>query len=144
MMKRGKVLVIEDDPDWQAFLKSCLEGEGFYVEVVSDLKAGEEKIVKDMFHFATIDLQLDESTQDPSAYEGWGILAKIIEYRADRYMPTMVITGFDKDYKEFLEIKKLSGTYFTPKKAFDKKKFLDTVIQAVENLDVRFHDDKKQ
>jgi ActR/RegA family two-component response regulator len=142
-MARGKVLIIEDDKDWQVNLRKYLEEAGFFTEIVSTLEDGLQKIKNENFHFATIDLQLDEDTNLPSEFEGWKILEEIVKYRAERTMPTMVITGFDRDYVELKKLKNLSATFFMPKKTFDKKKFLETVITAVEYLNVRFYEDKK-
>ena len=144
MSQKGKVLVIEDEQDWQDLLTEYLEEAGFHVTLVSGLEAGYKRVKEEMFHFATIDLQLDKNNQNPSEFEGWSILQKIVEYRADSYMPTMVITGFDSAYKEFSKIKHLEGTFFMAKKNFDKEKFLQTVQRAVETFGVRFRDDKKE
>jgi ActR/RegA family two-component response regulator len=142
-MARGKVLVIEDDKDWQARLKKYLQEAGFSVEIVSTLKEGLQKVKDENFHFATIDLQLNTDTLHPPEFEGWKILEEIVKYRADRTMPTMVITGYDKDYIELKGIKNLKGTFFIPKKDFDKKRFIESVTIAIESLGVRFHEDQK-
>ena len=140
---RGKVLVIEDDPRWQGLLKEYLENENFYVEVVDNLIEGLEKIKKENFHFITVDLQLDTTTIDPTNYEGWKLLEKIVTYGLKTHMGTLVITGFEKDYERVKKIKKLEGTYLMAKKDFNRKKFVETVINSVEQFDVRFHDDKR-
>ncbi len=143
MKRRRKVLIIEDKKDWQEILKEYLEEAGFYVEIVSNLQDGLDKIKNENFHFATIDLQLDLETINPFEFEGWEILDKIVEYRAEMRLPTMVITGFDYDYVKFSRIKKLYGTYFMPKKEFDRKVFIEKVKFAVESLDIRFFDEEK-
>jgi ActR/RegA family two-component response regulator len=144
MKERGRVIVIEDDQDWQEILREYLEDAGFFVEVASSLETGLKKIKKERFHFATIDLQLEEDTLNPSEFEGWELLEKIINYRKGNKMPTMVITGFDKAYIKHSEIKKLRGTFFMPKKNFDRKKFIEKVVSSIEALDDRFFDDKKE
>lgn len=143
MSTRGKVLVIEDNQDWQDILKGYLDEAGFFVEVVATLESGLEKIKNEIYHFATIDLQLDENTLIPSKFEGWKILEKIFKHRTDDRMPTMVITGFDKDYAALRKNKKFHGVFFMAKKNFDGEKFTQTVITAVEKLDVKFFEDRR-
>jgi CheY-like chemotaxis protein len=143
MNYKGKVLVIEDNPDWQDILKEYLEEAGFYVEVVAEKQKALKRLREEIFHFATVDLQLDEDTRDPTQYEGWDILEDIVRHRTDKRMPTMVITTYEKDYKKIKKEKKLQGASFMSKKKFDEKKFIESVEHAVSTLDIKFHGDKK-
>lgn len=144
MKQRGKVLVIEDKSIWQQKLKEYLEEIGFFVETVSSLEVGLDKIQKELFHFVTIDLQLDDDTADPTSYEGWRVLERIAKLRADQYLSTMVITAFEKDYEELKRVKKLEGTFFMSKKSFDKKSFQDLVLRVVEQTNLKFRDDHRE
>jgi len=141
---KGKVIIIEDDKKWQRKLSQYLIEAGFYVEVSAELKSGLEKIENEIFHFATVDLQLDNNTQNPSEFEGWDILEEIIRHRTDNRMPTMVITGFPEQYKKFSKTKNLKATFFMSKKEFDKKEFIENVINAVEEINIRSFDDKRE
>ncbi len=143
MSRRGKAIVIEDMQDWQELLKGYLEEVGFFVEVAKDLDTGLQKIRNENYHFATVDLQLDEATTNAPDFEGWKILDEIIKLRAESRMPTMVITGFDKEYIELSNIKKMHGTILMKKKKFEKETFLQLVTNAVDEFEVRFHNDQK-
>ncbi len=142
MIKRGKVLVIEDDFDWQNRMKKYLEEEGFFVEVASSLMEAKEKMGEN-FHFITIDLQLDENTTDSKKFEGWDILQNVVNTSLKFRTPTMVVTGFDKEYLEHKGIKGLSSFHFMSKSKFDKKIFVKKIIDAVDKIDLTFYDDKR-
>ncbi len=146
MKKRGKVLVVEDNPKWSNRLKEVLEENGFHV-IVTKTEAEALKILEtENFHFATVDLQLDESTLDDKNFEGWEVMKKVFDVGADRMMPIMVLTGFPGDEENDNRMKALreyKATYFMEKSKWDKKEFIDTLIKAVEYRDVRFKDDYK-
>ena len=141
MGSRGKILVIEDNEDWKQLLSDYLKEAGYHVETVTTLNQGLQKIKREMFHFVTIDLQLDEKTQKPSEFEGWDILKKIIDYRANSYMPTMVITGFEGVYEKFSKIKKIHADFHMLKKDFNKEIFINNINRSIKHLDVHFFND---
>ncbi|MBN1155642.1 response regulator [candidate division KSB1 bacterium] len=124
------VLVIEDHEDWREQLKEYLEEEGFHVQVADDLETGLEKLHHHVYSLITVDLQLDESTKVANNYEGWTILEEVIKQGKGRSIPTIVITGFDKDYKELKDIKKKYGTYHIFKKEFNRDEFIEKVKMA--------------
>lgn len=146
MKKRGKVLVVEDDPKWSNRLQEILEENGFHITVVETKVDALKILEKESFHFATVDLQLDETTLDDKQFEGWEVMKKVLDVGADRLMPIMVLTGFpgdeenDNRMKAFREYK---ATFFMEKSKWDKKKFIETVVRAVETLNIRFKDDYK-
>ncbi len=146
MKKRGKVLVVEDNPKWSNRLKEVLEENGFHV-TTTKIKAEALKILeKENFHFALVDLQLDESTLDDKKFEGWEVMKKVFDVGADRMMPIMVLTGFPGDEESDNRQKALynfKATYFMEKAKWDKKKFIDTVITATDYGNIQFKNDHK-
>jgi len=144
--KRGKVLVVEDNPTWSNRLKETLEENGFHVVVKKTKTEALEIIGKEHFHFVTVDLQLDESTLDDKKFEGWEVMKKILDFGVQKDMPIMVLTGFPGDEENDNQRKAYrdyEATYFMEKAKWDKKEFIDTVIKAVEYMDIRFKDDYK-
>jgi ActR/RegA family two-component response regulator len=144
---RGKVLVVEDNLTWSKRLKETLEESGFYVIVKKTKVEALEILEKEYFHFATIDLQLDENTLDDKKFEGWEVMKKIVNKGLTDKMPIMVLTGFPGDEENVNKIKALRKEYnadfFVEKAKWDKKEFIDTVIRAVELMDIQFKDDYK-
>jgi len=144
MKKRGKVLVVEDNLQWSKRLKEALEENGFYVVAKKTKTEALEILGKENFHFATVDLQLDESTLDDKKFEGWDVMKKVFDVGADRIMPILVLTGFPGDEENDNRVKALreyKATYFMEKSKFDQEKFIKTVIKAVERRNVHFKDD---
>jgi len=143
MKERGKVLVVEDNLKWSNRLQEVLEENGFNVTVTKTKTEVLKLLEKENFHFATVDLQLDESTLDEKKFEGWEIMKKVFDVGADRMMPIMVLTGFPGDEENDNRMKALreyKATFFMEKSKWDKKEFIDMVIKAVEYRNVQFKD----
>jgi DNA-binding response OmpR family regulator len=143
MKGKGKVLVIEDDESWQNNLREFLELEGFYVEVVSDLEKAIQKVEKEIFHFITIDMNLDETKNDPENFEGWDILKKIEKLRIKSRTPTYVITGYGEEYHDLKGKKKLEAIFFMDKAEFDRKEFIETIKREVDRINLKFFNDHR-
>ena len=134
MNPKEKILVIEDNPKWSKRLKRVLEENNFSVVAATDKEAALEKLEKEKFHFATIDLQLDEKTLVDEKFEGWEILQKIIDLGLNRQMPTLVLTGFpgeEASNNKIKALKEYQASFFMEKSKWDKKQFVNTVITAI-------------
>ena len=155
MKGRGKVLVVEDYERWVRRLRTPLEEKGFHVEVVKTLEEAIELLEqRPNFHFATIDLQLDERTLTEEDFEGWKVLAELLKIGANRTMSIMVITGFPGEKLErYIHGKMTSNRlkaqmdykvpFFMEKSKFDREKFLEMIIREVDKHDQRFVDDHR-
>jgi len=140
---KGKILVIEDDKHWQSKLGRYLEEAGFYVEIVSDLDLALQKVSSELFHFITIDMSLDEGRSNAGNFEGWQVLEIVKKLSVESRTPTMVITGFEVEYKKLIPEKDLQSIFFMGKGSFDREKFVETVVRAVDFHDLRFKDDHR-
>ena len=136
MKHRGKVLIIEDNPLWAKRLRRYLEKSDFSVTVASNKNKAIEFLKKQNFHFITVDLQLDEATQNTDDFEGW----EVLKIAKDSFTPKMVLTGFpDQNQKnQSKALTKIFGvTFVMTKQDFDKTDFLKTVIGTVEKMNLR-------
>ncbi len=140
---KGKILIIEDNHSWQIMLKKYLQEDGFYVEVTNDLATALLKIEKEMFHFVTIDMQLDNNNKTPGKYEGWTILETVKKIRLQNTTPCMVITAWGEDYEEVKKLKNVESLFIMEKQTFDRKIFLEIINKNVERIDLRFKDDHR-
>lgn len=54
-----RVLVVDDEPDWQELLREIFEAEGCQVDVAASYQEAVDKILNASYHLATIDIRLD-------------------------------------------------------------------------------------
>jgi ActR/RegA family two-component response regulator len=145
MRERGKVLIIEDDPNWQYDLKKDLQAEGFFAEITDNLPSAIEKVKTELFHFITLDMNLHDNKKDidPDVFEGWSILDIVEKLRVQEKTPIMVITGHGFEYNTLKKDKNLSALYFMEKGEYEPKKFIDIVVRETNRHDLKFYKDHR-
>ena len=89
-MSAGKVLVVDDQPDWRRTLAGLLVDEGYEVETASSLETARRLLEENHFFAAVLDVRLDESYEDN--HDGLQLMREISE----RWPLTQVImlTGY--------------------------------------------------
>lgn len=80
-----RILVIEDDPDDQAYIVDILTNAGFAVEIANTGKEALEKAKKRKYHAITLDLLLPDMN-------GWHLLHALRSTRFNKLTPTIVVT----------------------------------------------------
>ena len=63
-MAAGKVLIVDDLPDWRATLSGLLGDQGFDVQVASSIDSALRILENEKVHVAVLDVRLDESDED--------------------------------------------------------------------------------
>jgi CheY-like chemotaxis protein len=63
-MAAGKVLVVDDLPDWRTTLSGLLMDQGYEVQTESSLAGAMELLEHGSFHVAILDVRLDESNEE--------------------------------------------------------------------------------
>ncbi|SDF96279.1 Response regulator receiver domain-containing protein [Dyadobacter soli] len=140
---KGKVLIIEDDPVWIEQLSSHLEFAGFHVTVANSIESAIAKLTSEMFHFITIDMNLNDRADDPDQFEGWKVLETVNRLRIRDITPTMIITGYGADYDNLRPEKKLQSVFFMEKGSYDRDRLINTALREVELINLRFKDDHR-
>lgn len=124
-----RILVVDDEPDFAAYLKTILEGEGFSVTTASDGEAALSYVKETPPDLVTLDVQMPRKT---------GVLfyrqmKSVPEFRS---IPVVVITGLHglDDYsgpvvERFFDVDKLPVPDAFLGKPIEKKTLL-TVVRA--------------
>jgi CheY-like chemotaxis protein len=133
-----RVLVVEDDKDWQEMARHKLTAQGYEVGVVGTVQEAKEEIDSKFYHVAVVDLRLDEQT--PEARGGMDVLKHIWEL--DEGTRAIVWSGFTGEMplvKLFLEYKIVNVADKNPEfvKEFDKGDAAAKLTEAVSNA---FHE----
>ncbi|MFN8456328.1 MAG: response regulator [Anaerolineae bacterium] len=89
-MSKGRILVVEDLPDWRATLSGILFDEGYEVCAAGSRQEALQLLAHDRFHLAVLDVRLDES--DESNREGLELMRQIRAY--DPTTLVIVLTGY--------------------------------------------------
>lgn len=128
-----RILVVDDEPNWQKRLKRILKEVNCSVVVASDYEeAGEQLDQPAHFDLATIDLNLDKSTEYADGLE----LVSRIRQTFGPDFPIVVITGQGDLSRQRRAFKDYGVVDFIEKARFDFEEFKDIVIEAISNAEV--------
>ncbi len=150
-MELGKVLVVDDLPDWRYTLSGLLTDAGFSVCSVSSATEAKQAIKEDFFHVALLDVRLDES--DENNRDGLKLMHEIKSNNPS--VEIIILTGFAdvSMIKEalnpnqhgasvafcFLEKNNMNDLLTQVKRACEKSKgFIEYLISKGENEVVEF------
>lgn len=89
-MASGKVLVVDDLPDWRITLSGLLIDQGYEVQVASSLDGAMQLLENESFHVAIIDVRLDESDEDNR--DGLVLLRQLKERWP--FIEVIILTGY--------------------------------------------------
>lgn len=142
MKSKGRILVIEDNLDWQERIKGHLEESGFSIVVANNLDAAKKNIKKENFHVICIDLQMDEKTLSEDDFEGW----ELLKLAKETFSSVIVLSGFPGKKGENIikaESKEYKAMKFFPKSNYDKHGFIKKITDLIKTRDLVFFKGKE-
>jgi len=89
-MSKGRILVVDDLPDWRATLSGILLDEGYEVRVAGGRQEALRLLAAERFHLAVLDVRLDESDEDNR--EGLELMRQI--KARDPTTAVIILTGY--------------------------------------------------
>jgi CheY-like chemotaxis protein len=89
-MSQGRILVVDDLPDWRATLSGILLDEGYEVRAAGDRQEALRLLEAERFHLAVLDVRLDEADEDNR--EGLELMRQIKAY--DPTTAVIILTGY--------------------------------------------------
>jgi CheY-like chemotaxis protein len=89
-MSKGRILVVDDLPDWRETLSGVLRDEGYEVRVAEGRPEALRLLESERFHLAVLDVRLDESDEDNR--EGLELMRQIKAY--DPTVSVIILTGY--------------------------------------------------
>jgi CheY-like chemotaxis protein len=99
----GRVLVVDNYPDWRKTLRRILVGEGFDVVLAESRQEALDHLQAGRFDLIILDVVLEGSR--PQTYEGLGLLRELEQYCAQEHTRVLMISGFQcpEELQEQLE-----------------------------------------
>lgn len=91
-MAAGKILVVDDLPDWQKTLSGLLRDNGYEVKAVGSIETALHALEKEYFNVAILDVRLDETNEDNQ--DGLSLMRQIKERWPS--VEIIILTGYAK------------------------------------------------
>ncbi|OGO24749.1 MAG: hypothetical protein A2Y54_03865 [Chloroflexi bacterium RBG_16_51_16] len=128
-----RILIIDDDPDFVAGIKSILDTAGFEVDVAYDPKTGQKELQSQTYDLLLLDIMMGRGA------EGVMIARKLRKDAKLREMPVLIITGMREQiaflfpgepiHPRFVEVDELVEKPVEPTMLIEK---VNALIQAAE------------
>jgi DNA-binding response OmpR family regulator len=119
-----RILVVEDDPDTAAFLKTLLEREKYEVTVAKDGGQAHSMFVMKKPDFVILDLIL------PGGESGWEVCERL--KTLERFVPVLILTAIELEDSKTLAAKVGADAYMT--KPFDPEELLVQIKQTAQEV----------
>ncbi|HNS73636.1 MAG TPA: response regulator [bacterium] len=87
MAEQGKILLVDDDPDFNIINRTILESDGYCVEEAKDPESAWEKILSWKPDLICLDVMM------PTGTEGFHFAYKVRRDEATRHIPILMITA---------------------------------------------------
>lgn len=125
----AQILVVEDDPTWQAILQDSLVEAGYLVELAPTFDEARRKLQTRQFDLITLDARLQSHLE---THEGL-LLLDYIRNRPDNFtLPIIVVSG-QIDRRDLIRaFKKFAVNNVLLKESFDYGEFSEAVRDALE------------
>ena len=89
-MTQGRILIVDDVPDWRTTLSGILLDEGYDVRTAAGREEALRLLEAERFHLAVLDVRLDESDEDNR--EGLTLMRQI--KAKDPTVSIIILTGY--------------------------------------------------
>ena len=96
---KKKILIVDDEPDVVAYLRTFLEDNGFSVTTASDGKEGFEKAKTEHPELILLDITMPQES-------GVRMFRNLQEDAQSTDIPVVIVTGISHDFKRFIETRK--------------------------------------
>ncbi len=122
---KRKILIVDDEPDVVAYIKTLLQDHGMETLVASDGAQGYEMAKSENPDLVTLDITMPVES-------GVRMYRDMRENEETANIPVIIVTGIDKNFKTFIESRKNlvpPDAYF--EKPIDKDEFINRINQLL-------------
>lgn len=122
---QGKILIVEDNANWQRSLQDLLEEEGFSVDVVSTYDEAVRNLSERIYHLAIFDIRLAE--EDLSNAQGMDLLRNLTPQKSLSSLGIIILSAYGTKH----QMREAFGTHnvddFIDKNDFNRTEFIEGI-----------------
>ena len=121
-----KILIVEDDPDWQNELQKMLSSTGYKSKISSNYGEAVDALDKERPSILMLDLKLKEGESDEDL-QGW----KIAEIALEKDVPIIVVTGHPSVSRARRAFREYKVVDFLDKERLTKTELVIRVLEGI-------------
>jgi CheY-like chemotaxis protein len=140
MSKPGRILIVDDEPEWGKELAAFLGRNGFSANAVTNVAEALEQLNNTFYHVVVLDIRLPDDTEG-----GMGLLKELSGLGLKEATKVMMLSGYGTQEQMRQAFKDHEVADFIAKENTDPKAFLKSVQQVFEQkmkinlaLDIRW------
>lgn len=128
MASKGRILLVEDMPEWQLELTDLLEG--YDVVPSTDLHRAIFLLMHEVYDLVLLDLRLKEWEEDN--FEGWKLMDRLQTCRREQGTQVIIISAYGEQEHVRQGFKQYKIFDYIDKKHFDEDEFRNAVAGSIE------------
>ena len=128
---KGKIMMIDDDPDYQEAMASFLESAGYQVTSASNIEKGKEKILRENPDLILLDMMMD------GFWDGFSLfysIKKEKEFKNFRKTPIIFVSAVKEKAGARIQFRYKDYGLPDPEDYFDKPFSPEKLISRIEEL----------
>jgi ActR/RegA family two-component response regulator len=130
MREPARILIVEDDPEWQSAIRQILKADGYAVDTVHTYREAVQAMKARPYQLAVIDIRLD--ALDPKDLRGMDLLDTVKQIGEEVY--SIVVTGYGTVELASYAFREYGVLDFMDKAFFNPQRFRALVQKTLASL----------
>jgi DNA-binding NtrC family response regulator len=123
-----RVLIVEDDPEWQEEVSSMLSEAGYDYELAADYETGLDALCKTRLLALILDLKLRTDPPENEDFVGWQLAQEAL----DRDVPIIIVTGHPSVTRARRAFRDYKVIDFLDKEHLTRQELIERVSEGIE------------
>jgi len=131
MAHEGRILLVEDQREWQVELKNLLlEDHPYSIKMADSLQKASDLLDHHDYDLVLLDLRLRD--WDEENFEGWELMGKLDVFREEQGTQVIIVSAYGQTQHVREGFKKHDIADYIDKKRLDPHEFRKAVADAIE------------
>jgi CheY-like chemotaxis protein len=130
MAYEGRILLVEDQREWQIELSDLLQDYPYSIKMADSLQKASDLLEHYVYDLVLLDLRLKD--WEEGNFEGWGLMDTLETCRQEQGTQVIIVSAYGEPEHVRKGFKKYDIADYIDKKRLDPDDFLESVAEAVE------------
>jgi CheY-like chemotaxis protein len=130
MAHEGRILLVEDQREWQVELKNLLADYPYSIKTADSAQQASDLLDHHVYDLVLLDLRLRD--WEEGNFEGWELMDKLEAYRTEQGTQVIIVSAYAETQHVREGFKKYHIADYIDKKRLDSRGFQSAVADAIE------------
>jgi len=129
-MAEGRILLVEDQREWQVELKNLLQDYPYSIRVADSLQRASDLLKDHVFDLVLLDLRLND--WEEGNFGGWELMDRLKACREEQGTQVIINSAYGEPHHVREGFKKYHIADYIDKRRLDPRDFQESVADAIE------------